>query len=563
MQHAWTRNTGAPRAPVRTAMEGTGMQTTQADRVRAYAQDRRVFTRAQLIEDIGEKAAGALGQMAGAEIVRHAVGVYSLAGIRTDDDRVVEMIRETGARPLSDEDRERDARKAEEKAAAALGARMRSTQTIVERVADHFKDHPVASATDLKRLYGQSAAAAAKTLSDRGDLEKVRDGLWTRPGTDPFGPDMKSYVESHSLELAAVKRELEEVSQIDDTIRSGQVEVEWNVSRPQGRGVMVYMNMTGVPSIWAQSRKGRIHWYAVKGLVSPVAADHIARMVLDPMPERMGDLVSMVERGEAPTGMRRRHGGYREYDRPEEDEEAPRTKGYGAWDTHVLDPRRLGNGLPEEVVLEIDDREDDRLVTMLTDVPNLHIIRTHLEMADFVARFGDGTLAIERKTSEDLSASLDDNRLVEQVHRMSDAGIPCCFVIEGGMTGTRSQPLPRLVAMQTRLNFGVNMRVLETLDLAHTAYVIVTSIRDHFFGTGAAFDLKPHKLPGLGPVERAQHMLQTIPGISPTRSAALLERFGSIAGMAGATAKQIMEVEGVGKKTAETLLGVLTAGTTE
>jgi len=88
----------------------------------------------------------------------------------------------------------------------------------------------------------------------------------------------------------------------------------------------------------------------------------------------------------------------------------------------------------------------------------------------------------------------------------------------------------------------------------------VTAIRDHFFGTGSAFDLKPHKIPGLGPVERAQHMLQTIPGISPTRSAALLERFGSIAGMATATTKQIMEVDGVGRKTAETLLGVLTAG---
>ena len=536
------------------------MQTTYADRVRAYAQDRRVFTRAQLIKDIGEKAAGALGQMSGAEIVRHAIGVYSLAGIRSDDERVRDLIEETGARDLSAEDRRRDAQKAEEKAAAALTSRMRSTTTIVERVAEHFQDHAVASASDLKRLYGQSAAAAAKTLSDRGDLDKVRDGLWTRPGVDAFGPDMKAYVESHSIELAAVKRELEEVAQIDEAIRSGGIEVEWNVSRPQGRGTMVYMNMTGVPSIWAQSRKGRIHWYAVKGLVSPVAADHIARMVLDPMPERMSDLVGMVERGEAPTGMRRRHGGYREYERPEEDEEAPRTKGYGAWDTHVLDPRRLGNGLPEEVMLEIDDREDDRLVTMLTDVPNLHIIRTHLDMADFVAKHDGRTLAIERKTSEDLSSSLDDNRLVEQVHRMSDSGVPCCFVIEGGMTGTRSQPLPRLVAMQTRLNFGVNMRVLETLDLAHTAYVIVTAIRDHFFGTGSAFDLKPHKIPSLGPVERAQHMLQTIPGISPTRSAALLERFGSIAGMATATTKQIMEVEGVGKKIAETLLGVLKAG---
>lgn len=536
------------------------MHKTQADRVRAYAQEHRVFTRAQLINDLGEKAAGALGQMSGSEIVRQAIGVYSLAGIRSDDSRVLDLIEETGARALSDEDRARDAQKAEERAAAAIGAKMKSSQTAVERVSEHFEDHPVASAADLKRLYGQSAATAAKTLADRGEIDKIRDGLWARKGIDPFGPDMKSYVEAHSLELAAVKRELEEVAEIDRTITGGGIEVEWNVSRPAGRGVQVYMNMVGVPTIWAQSRKGQVRWYALKGLVSPVAAEHIARMVLDPMPERMGELVSMVERGEAPTGMRRRHGSYREYERPQEDEEAPRAKGYGAWDTHVLDPRRLGNGLPEEVILEIDDREDDRLVTMLTDIPNLHIIRTHLDMADFVARFDGKTLAIERKTSDDLSASLDDNRLVEQVHRMSDSGVPCCFVIEGGMTGTRSQPLPRLVAMQTRLNFGVNMRVLETLDMAHTAYVIVTAIRDHFFGTGTAFDLKPHKIPGLGPIERAQFMLQTIPGISPTRSAALLDKFGSIAGISHASVKDIQTIEGIGKKTAETLVTVLRAG---
>ena len=532
---------------------------TQADRVREFAQDKRVFTRASLIKELGETAAGALGQMTGSEIMRHAIGVYSVAGIRPDDPRVVEEIRQAGARPLTDAEIARDAQKAEERAVAAIGSKMKSEDSTVDKVAEHFEDHPVASATDLRRLFGKSAPGAAKTLTDRGVLDRVRDGLWVRSGVDAFGPDMKSYVAAHSTELAAVRRELEEIAEIDRTIEAGGSQVEWNVSRPQGRGLQVYLNMTGVPAIFAQSRKGEIRWYAVKGLVSPVAAEHIARMVLDPMPERMGDLVSMIERGDAPTGTRRRHGGYREYERPEE-EDVPLTRGYGIWDTHVLDPRRLGNGLPEEVILEIDDREDDRLVTMLTDVPNLHIIRTHLEMADFVARFGKETLAIERKTSEDLSASLDDNRLVEQVHRMSDSGIPCCFVIEGGITGTRTQPLPRLVSMQTRLNFGVNMRVLETLDLAHTAYVIVTTIRDHFFGTGTAFDLKPIKLPGLGPVERSQFMLQAIPGISPTRSAALIDKFGSIAGIAQASIKDIQTIEGIGKKTATTLYEVLNAG---
>ncbi len=396
----------------------------------------------------------------------------------------------------------------------------------------------------------------------------MRDGLWTINGIDPFGKEMDDYVEANSNELAAVRREIEQVATISAMMAEGRTQIEWNISRPKNRGTQVYMNMVGVPSVWAQSRNGKLNWYAIKSLVSPVAATHIARMVLDPMPERMGDLVDLIESGKAPTGIRRRHGGYREYepkeDEPlteeqEESETRPYVTGYGPFDTHVLDPRKLGNGLPEQVILEIDDREDDRLVTMLTDVPNLHIMRTHLEMADFVARKGRSVLAIERKTSSDLSASLDDNRLVEQVHRMSDSGVPCCFIIEGGMTGIRTQPLPRLASMQTRLNFGVNMRVLETIDMAHTAYLIVTAIRDHFFGTGTAFDLKPVKIPGLGNVERALYMLQTIPGISPTRAAALLDKFGTIARIADASAKEIATVDGIGSKTATALRDVLHA----
>ena len=535
------------------------MAQSQADLVREYAHKHRIFTRADLIRDLGEKAAGALAQMTGAELCRQAVGVYSLTGILSSDPRVIELLSKTGARALSDEDRRRDAQRAEERAAETLAAKTRKTQNNVERVKQHFIDNAVASASDLKRLYGQGAAAAAKALSDKGEITKIRDGLWVRNGVDPFGPDMKAYVESHSVELAAAKRELEEVADIDKVLRQGNVHAEWSVSRIPDRATTVYLNLSGLPSIFARSNKGVLRWFGVKGKVSPLVAERIARMILDPMPENIGELIRLVEKGEAPTGMRRRHGEYREYVRPDEPQVSSHKGGYTLWDTHVLDPRRLGNGLSQEVILEIDDREDDRIVTMLTDVPNLHIIRTHLEMADFVARFDGKMLAIERKTSEDLSASLDDNRLAEQVHRMSDAGMPCCFIIEGGITGSRSQPLPRLVALQSRLNFGMNMPVIETIDLAHTAYVIVTTIRDHFFGTGSAFDLKPVKIPSLGPLERAMHMLQMIPGISPTRAAALMEHFGSIAAISSATAKEIQAVEGIGKKTAETLHGVLNA----
>lgn len=547
-------------------------QSSQADRVRAFATERRVFTRREIVQELGDAAAGALAQMSGVDLVRHAIGVYSVAGVRPDDPRVIAKIEEIQARPLTDDDIAKDAARAEERSAAAIGAKVRTKESVTERVQAHFEQHPVAGAPDLRREYGQNAAAAAKALADRGAITRVRDGLWVRNGITPFGSEMNAYVQMHSVELAQVKRELEEVRGARSALEDGTADIEWKVSRPKGRGAMVYMNMVGVPGIMAQARSGRVAWMSAKGVISPIAAEHIARMVLNPLPERLGELIDLVESGRAPTGQRRRHGLYRDYQRPEQEQEQegpqqfddrdeiPRSRGYTAHDTRVLDPRRLGNGLPEEVTLEIDDREADEIVTMLTDVPNLHIIRTHLEMADFVARIGNRILAIERKTSSDLCASLEDNRLAEQVHRMSGSGIPCCFVIEGGMTGVKAQPLPRLASMRTRLNFGMNMRVIETIDMADTAYTIVTAIRDCFFGTGTAFDLKPVKIPGIGSVERAMHMLQAIPGISPTRASALIQRFGSIAGVANATAKEIATIDGIGSKTAAALHEVLNAG---
>lgn len=563
---------------------------SQTDQLREYAQKKRVFSRKEVVADIGVSAANAINQMAGEDIIRHARGIYSIAGILPNDERVLQKINETNAKPLSEEDRARDAKKAEQNALAQIASKVKTEDTLTDKIIEHFKNNPIASASDLKRQYGRSAPATANLLEKRSVIKKVRDGLWMRKGINPFGQEMSEYVQANSQELASVKREISEVEEFSKLLNEGRTQIDWNISQVKNRATCVYMNMVGIPSIWAKSHKGEVRWYAVKNIVSPLAAEHIARMVLKDMPDTIHKLIHLVKSGNAPTQMLRRHGGFREFNRNEKHpkdniiydygnnrEKAPSrdynqnnegqekksfSQGYTTRDTAVLDPRRLGSRLKEPIILEIDDREDDRLVTMLTDVPNLSIIRTHLEMADFIARpqfaiDGSKTLAIERKTSSDLSASLDDNRLAEQVHRMSSSQMACCFIIEGGVTGVRTQPLPRLASLQTRLNFGVNMRVLETIDMAHTAYLIVTIIRDHFFGTGTAFDLRPNKIPALGPIERAQYMLQTIPGISPVRSAALLTKFGTIAGVASASAKEIATIDGIGKKTAETLYEVL------
>jgi excinuclease ABC subunit C len=55
----------------------------------------------------------------------------------------------------------------------------------------------------------------------------------------------------------------------------------------------------------------------------------------------------------------------------------------------------------------------------------------------------------------------------------------------------------------------------------------------------------------------AESVLDNCPGVSDTRRKALLQRFGSVARLRKATAKQIASVEGVGPRLAEQIVKFL------
>lgn len=128
------------------------------------------------------------------------------------------------------------------------------------------------------------------------------------------------------------------------------------------------------------------------------------------------------------------------------------------------------------------------------------------------------------------------------------------------MFNQRELPIARCAAIQTRLIFGMQMPIIETIDRAHTAYAMVTAIREHFFGTADKFNLAPRKVPKAGPVEVAKIMLQSVPGISATKAAALLNRFGTLVAIGSADVTQIAAISGIGLKTAQKISDILNAG---
>lgn len=589
---------------------------TATDRIRIYASDVRVFSKADAVRRLGEETARAIQPMvARGELANPATGIYTSPGVLADDPRVLTKIEQTGAKPVNRKTVEARARRIEEQAAKRI-AKDAAKESTVDLVRKFFVRQDVALVSELRRKIGPNVSSGLDSLVKEGFVRRIENGLYARPGVDPLGPVMKAYIEKNSIELATIKREIDEARRnLPADATFAHSDIDYSVYEPESEDgrparTRVYVNIPGYPAIYASSGTGGAPvWGGSRDSgLSRHAADHLARMVFEPMPETYAALVRIVREERAPRHVRRRSGGHdvddswrsrpeetarsqRSDDRPAEPvrsrtQETPRhdrvdeprrdqtdarprqreeqrfgQKGpYGTQDTDRLHPDRLSTPLPETVTLEIDDRESDWLITRLTGVENLHVIRTRLPVGDFRARHGDRELLFERKTSADLVASLQDGRMTTQVRALSELGSPCCFVVEGGVFGNRGLPITKLAAMQSRLMFGMRMPIVETIDQSHTAYAMVTAIRDHFFGVGDKFDLEPVRLKGAGPVEIAKVMLETIPGISPTRSTALLKRFGSLAGITRATVERIAEIDGIGKKTAEKLHEVLRAG---
>ena len=236
--------------------------------------------------------------------------------------------------------------------------------------------------------------------------------------------------------------------------------------------------------------------------------------------------------------------------------------GYGRHDTHRLNPGRLTQPLPETVELLVDERSA-AMMPLLGDIPHLDVSLTRLPVGDLCAVHGDGALLFVTTSADELCTAMDDGRLGRLVADLGRVAHPAALIVEGGLYSSRSQPLPRLAALQCRMTFGVSVPIIETLDRRHTAYAVVCCARDRFFPAQARARFEPRPAPPIvsDAHDVARLMLETVPGVSHGRASALLDRFGTIAAIADASEKEVAGTDGIGRVTASRLLATLAGGT--
>jgi DNA excision repair protein ERCC-4 len=198
----------------------------------------------------------------------------------------------------------------------------------------------------------------------------------------------------------------------------------------------------------------------------------------------------------------------------------------------LVDHRERGSAIPEALVAAGLDVE-------LTDLP----------VGDYV--LGPG-LAVERKGSSDLGASIRDGRIFDQAERLQSAFHQAVLLIEGEPRYIAEDAWRGAVCRLVEDGFTV----LHSLDAEDSAAWLVRLAKRARRVAPTVRSEGPRRAPR-HPSAQAEVMLSIVPGISPTMARSLLAEYGSLAALAEAAPHGLRGHPGIGRVRATRLAEAL------
>jgi Fanconi anemia group M protein len=203
----------------------------------------------------------------------------------------------------------------------------------------------------------------------------------------------------------------------------------------------------------------------------------------------------------------------------------------------------------------VDFREKPSGIIELMIARGVDVQTKHVTCGDVIL---DGIITVERKTADDFIVSIIDGRLFRQVANLKKNCDHPVLLIEGnpfrtGLKVSRSAIRGALLSVQTVWNVPVvySRSVEDSIELmlimAHQ-FKRLSSVMPLRSG------YRPRRIS-----TRQLYVLQGFPGIGPHLAKRLLNHFGSVAAVLGASSETLKGVKGVGRATAETIRKVLDA----
>jgi len=199
-------------------------------------------------------------------------------------------------------------------------------------------------------------------------------------------------------------------------------------------------------------------------------------------------------------------------------------------------------------IVFVDYREEK--IANLLEKMGCKIVRMNLPIGDFVVN----DVGIERKSFEDFISSIIDGRIFEQANSLSSAFKKPIIIVEGFGVVERIHE-NSFYATLAYIVSKSNVTIFRTKNEEETAKLIYWIARKEFENSGnAGFKIKEKKVNVKTIQER---ILAAFPGISTVLSKRILKKFGSLKKFFNASEKELMEVDGIGEKTAKRIRKVI------
>ena len=210
----------------------------------------------------------------------------------------------------------------------------------------------------------------------------------------------------------------------------------------------------------------------------------------------------------------------------------------------------------EPILIRVDQRERASGVPeRLAAIENVTIEVEQLELADYIL---SPRLAVERKSTDDLIASILDKRLFAQSEQLREAFEQVIYLIEGPSLYAAGRLHPN--AIRGALSYLAVLQghtILRSEDVDDSALLLATMARHEQQGLGYRISLHPKRRSD-SPALQMRYLVEYLPNIGPELAENLLRHFGSLQGLANAELDDLQRVPGIGPKRAQGIHSLFT-----
>ena len=211
---------------------------------------------------------------------------------------------------------------------------------------------------------------------------------------------------------------------------------------------------------------------------------------------------------------------------------------------------------PKEKILPLvyaDSREGNSKVIRYLSQMEMDVNIQSMAVGDYQV---SDEVAIERKTAKDFVDSMIDKRLFKQARDLAQEFKRPLMILEGDdlYSGMVNPNAIRGTIASIALDFGIS--IIPTRDAQDTAAMIKRIAIREQNGERPNIQIRTDKKP-VSLWEQQLFIIESLPNIGPVNAKNLLEHFGSVSKVINASESELMEVEGIGKITAQNIRKVI------